>query len=198
MKIKIAIFISGRGSNMEALAKSVESGELKDQAVIKLVVCNREEAEGIEKAHDLGLPVKVIPSAGIVRKIYEETLIATLKPLAIDFVILAGFNRILSPYFIDLYRDRIINIHPADTLIYQGSQGYRSAFESKRKETKITIHFVDYGVDTGQIIAQESVDLSGAESLEEVMERGLKVEHELYCRTLKKVFLNFLTTQKKN
>ena len=198
MKVKIAIIISGRGSNMEAIAQSVECGILRDSCQIAVVICNREGAQGIERAQDLGLPRKIIPSVGLTAQVFEEALVATLKPFSIDWVVLAGFNRILSPYFIDLYRGRIVNIHPADTLLYQGPHGYKWAFDLKKTETKITVHLVDQGVDTGPVIDQEIVDLRGAQSLAEVTRRGLLVEHELYPQALKKVFLNTKSENENN
>jgi phosphoribosylglycinamide formyltransferase-1 len=191
-KVKIAILISGRGSNMESIGKSVQSGLLQNLCSIQLVICNKEAAQGIEKAKVLGLPVRVIPSAGLIRHVYEETLVATFQSLEIDFIVLAGFNRILSPFFVNRFPGRIINIHPADTLVYKGLDGYRWAFENKLMATKITVHWVDEGVDTGASIAQESVDLRGVESLEEVVERGLAVEHLLYPRALASVFEAFI------
>jgi phosphoribosylglycinamide formyltransferase-1 len=196
-KVNIAILISGRGSNMESIGKSVQSGILQNLCSIKVVLCNKEAVPGIEKAKVLGLSVRVIPSAGLIRQVYEEALVATLQSLDIDFIVLAGFNRILSPFFVNQFPGRIINIHPADTLVYKGAEGYRWAYENKQMATKITVHWVDEGVDTGAIIAQEPVDLRGVESLEEVVERGLSVEQCLYPRALASVFEKFIANQKK-
>ena len=96
--------------------------------------------------------------------------------------------RILSPLFIRAYRNRIINIHPADTAQFQGLGAYVWAWENGLQETKITVHFVDEGIDTGPVIGKETVDLRGAQSLEEVERRGLAVEHRFYSEMLRKVF----------
>ena len=188
MKKRIAIFISGRGSNMEAILKQVQDGILKDVCEVVLVFSNKPEAKGLETAKKFGVPTAVIPSKGKSREAFEQQVIDLLRPYNIDYVVLAGFMRILSPLFVRAYKNRIINIHPADTNQFQGVGGYRWAFENKLPETKITVHLVDEGVDTGPVIAQRSVDLRGADTLEEVEKRGLKVEHEFYSEALKKVF----------
>ena len=96
--------------------------------------------------------------------------------------------RILSPGVIERYRNRIINIHPADTRAYQGIHGYEWAFEQRLEWTKITVHLVDEGVDTGRILAQRDVDLRGASTLDDIKQRGLRVEHALYSEVLRGVF----------
>lgn len=188
MKKRIAIFISGRGSNMEAILKQVKDGILKNVCEVVLVFSNKPEAKGLEIARSFGVPTAVIPSRGKSREEFEQQVIELLKPYQIDYIVLAGFMRILSPLFVRAYKNRIINIHPADTRQFQGVGGYEWAFENKLQETKITVHFVDEGVDTGPIIAQRTVDLRSAETLEEIERRGLKAEHEFYSQALKKVF----------
>ena len=188
-KKRIAIFISGRGSNMEAIARQVQDGILKDVCEIALVFSNKPQAKGLEIAKKFGLPVAVIPSKGKSREAFEREVLELLQPYRIDYVVLAGFMRILSPLFIRAYKNRIINIHPADTRLFQGVGGYEWAFENKLPSTKITVHFVDEGVDTGPIIAQREVDLRGADTLEEVERRGLAAEHEFYSQALRKVLM---------
>ena len=190
MKKRIAIFISGRGSNMETIVRNVQDGILKDVCEVALVLSNKENAYGLTVAESLGVPTAVIVSKGKKRAEFEQELIDFLKPYQIDYIVLAGFMRILSPLFVRAYKNRIINIHPADTAQFQGIGGYEWAFEKRLQTTKITVHFVDEGVDTGKIIAQKEVDLRGAESLEEVEKRGLKVEHEFYSEALLKLFKN--------
>ena len=188
-KKRIAIFISGRGSNMEAIARQVQDGILKDVCEIALVFSNKPQAKGLEIAKKFGLPVAAIPSKGKSREAFEREVLELLQPYRIDYVVLAGFMRILSPLFIRAYKNRIINIHPADTRLFQGVGGYEWAFENKLPSTKITVHFVDEGVDTGPIIAQREVDLRGADTLEEVERRGLAAEHEFYSQALRKVLM---------
>ena len=188
MKKKIAIFISGRGSNMRAIAENVKDGNLGDYCDIVLVFSNKSDAKGLETAQQMGFRTAAIESRGKKRAEFEREVIDILRPLNIDYVVLAGFMRILSPLFIREYRERIINIHPADTAQYQGAHAYEWAFENRMESTMITIHYVDEGVDTGQVIAQRVVDLKGADTLEEVEKRGLKVEHQLYSETLVNLF----------
>ena len=187
---RIAIFISGRGSNMKAIVEQCKNGILKGVAEPVLVFSNQPEAEGLIYAKNIGISTESIASKGIKRVEFDNKVINLLEEYKPDYIVLAGYMRILSPDFIQKYPKKIINIHPADTTIHQGLHGYEWAWENKLNETKITVHFVDEGLDTGSIIAQEKVNLEGVKSLEEVEDRGLAVEHQLYSVTLKKIFEN--------
>lgn len=187
-KKRIAILISGRGSNMEAIIKQTQDGILQDCCEVALVLANKPEAKGLEIARNYGISAACIPSKGKQREEFDQELINFLEAWQLDYLVLAGFMRILTPLIIRRYRQRIINIHPADTAQFKGVGGYEFAFENKLDFTKITIHYVDEGVDTGPIIAQETVDLRGATTLEEIERRGLAVEHRFYSEALKKVF----------
>ncbi len=188
IKKRIAIFISGRGSNMKAILDNVQSGILKDMCEVVLVFSNRADAKGLETAKSYGIDTKVIESSGKKRTEFDKQVIDLLGSYQFDYIVLAGYMRILSPVFVDTYKNRIINIHPADTNLYHGIHGYEWAWESKRDSTKITVHLVDKGVDTGKILSQREVDIKGLTSLEQVEEKGLKVEHEFYSETLNKIF----------
>ena len=188
MKQRMVIFISGRGSNMEAILEHVRDGILKDYCEVALVFSNKPSAKGLEIARSFGVKTVCIESKGKQREVFDQEVIDLIKPLNPDYVVLAGFMRILSPVFIRAFKNRIINIHPADTNEFQGVGAYEWAFKNKKEETKISVHFVDEGVDTGPVIAKEIVDLKGAESLEEVERRGLRVEHEFYSKALRMVF----------
>jgi phosphoribosylglycinamide formyltransferase-1 len=179
---QLAILISGRGSNMEAIARQVKSGCLAGLCEIGVVASNRAQAPGLAIAQQFGLATFCDPEAT-----FESGVLDELEARKVDYVVLAGFTRILSSAFIAAYRGRILNIHPTDTARYQGLRGYRWAFEQQLEETVITVHYVDEGVDTGDVIAQRTVDLKGANSIEEIEYRGLAVEHELYPATIKKV-----------
>ncbi len=183
----IAIFISGNGSNMESIIKECKFGILKDILKVILVFSNKKDAKGIEKAQKLGIKTKVISSKNKKREYHEREIIDYLKNYSIDFIILAGYMKILSPYIISKYRNRIINIHPADTNTYKGKDGYKWAYENNLKSTKITIHYVDEGIDTGEIISQKEVDLTSCKNLKEIKKIGLKVEHLFYPKTLKRL-----------
>lgn len=190
MTVRLAILISGRGSNMKAILEESRDGILKGLCTVSVVVSNVCDAAGLETAREAGVDALCVPSKGKKRQAFEMELIETLEPYKPDYIVLAGFMRILTPYFINHYRNRILNIHPADTSLFQGVGGYEWAFEKKLKETKISVHFIDDGVDTGPVIAQRTVDLRGADSLEEVQNRGLKVERQFYSEVIRDVILN--------
>ena len=183
----IAIFISGNGSNMESIIKECKFGILKDILRVVLVFSNKKDIKGIEKAQKLGIKTKIILSKGKRRESHEREIIDYLKNYNIDFIVLAGYMKILSPYIISKYKNKIINIHPADTILYKGINGYKWAYENSLKSTKITIHYVDEGIDTGEIISQKEVDLSSCKTLKEVKEMGLKIEHLFYPKILKRL-----------
>jgi phosphoribosylglycinamide formyltransferase-1 len=180
---------------MEAILRNCESGILRECCTVALVLSNTESAGGIVIARDAGVPTAVICSKGKSREEFEAEVAAMLEPLAIDYIVLAGFNRILSPSFITRFENRIINIHPADTRAFQGLHGYSWAFKNKLPKTYVTVHYVDEGVDTGAIIAQAEVDLTGAETLEAVELRGLQVENRFYSEALAALFHTIIDKQ---
>lgn len=184
----IAIFISGRGTNMQAIVNQIKNGILQNLCQVALVFSNNCHASGLTIAKDNGLQTMCLEAKGKKRTEYDREVLSILEPLKVDFVILAGYMRILSHEFIRAYPNRIINIHPADTRLYQGLHAYEWALKNELKTTTITVHYVDEGIDTGQIIAQQAVDLTGTNSLDEVEQRGLQIEYELYSKTLADLF----------
>lgn len=185
---RIAILISGRGSNMCAILEQASTGILKDCCEVVAVIANRERAPGLATAQDFGVRTIKVPSAGLSRTAFGQRLLEALLPLNVDYLVLAGFMRILSGEVIARYRGHIINIHPADTAAYQGADGYGWAYEQGLRETWITVHHVDEGVDTGTVLAQERVSLEGAETLADIAARGLAVEHRFYSEVLRDLF----------
>ncbi|MBF9219735.1 phosphoribosylglycinamide formyltransferase [Hymenobacter ruricola] len=183
-KARLAILLSGRGSNMLALVEATKTGVLKDLAEVVVVFSNKPDAPGLAFAAEQGCPVASLPSQGRKREAFDAEAAQLLQQYRPDFVVLAGYMRILSPAFIQPFAGRILNIHPADTHQHQGLHAYEWAFENQLSETKITVHLVDEGLDTGPILAQQTVDLCGVDTLAEVERRGLAVEHELYAQTL--------------
>jgi phosphoribosylglycinamide formyltransferase-1 len=173
---------------MDAILKNCRTGVLRDCCTPELVLSNKAEAGGLKIAGEAGVPVRVIASAGKSREEFEKEVTAEVEKFQVDFIVLAGFNRILSPFFIRKFENRIINIHPADTKAFQGLHGYEWAFNNGLKKTKITVHYVDEGVDTGKIILQREVDLTGAETLDMVEQRGLEVENTFYSEALASLF----------
>jgi phosphoribosylglycinamide formyltransferase-1 len=189
-KKKIAILISGRGSNMKAIVENVQNGILKDLYEVTVVFSNKKDAAGLSIARSFGVETNVIESKGKKRSTYNKLLFDYLDGLNPDYIILAGYMKIVSSVVVQRFRNRIINIHPADTSLHQGLHGYEWAFENEMETTKITVHFVDEGLDTGNVIGKREVDLKGVKTLEEVEQRGLKVEHQFYSECLKKIFEN--------
>ncbi|SHL60160.1 phosphoribosylglycinamide formyltransferase [Hymenobacter psychrotolerans] len=183
-KQRLAILLSGRGSNMVALVKAVQHGILQGVAEVAVVFSNKPDAPGLETAAAMGCPTASLSSEGRKRAEFDAEVVEVLRQYQPDYVVLAGYMRILSPTFVRAFAGRILNIHPADTRQHQGLHAYEWAFENQLPETKITVHLVDEGLDTGPILAQHPVDLHGADTLEEVERRGLAVEHRVYAETL--------------
>ncbi|QIX61819.1 phosphoribosylglycinamide formyltransferase [Hymenobacter sp. BT18] len=183
-KARLAILLSGRGSNMVALVNAVQTGVLQGLAEVAVVFSNKPDAPGLATAAAMGCPTASLSSQGRKRAEFDAEVVEVLQAYQPDYVVLAGYMRILSPTFIRAFVGRILNIHPADTHQHQGLHAYEWAFENQLPETKITVHLVDEGLDTGPILAQQPVDLRGADTLAEVERRGLAVEHFLYAHTL--------------
>ena len=175
---------------MLALVQAIQTGALKDLAEVAVVFSNRPDAPGLALAAAHGCPVASLSSQGRPRAAFDAEAAELLQQYEPDFVVLAGYMRILSPAFIQPFAGRILNIHPADTHQHQGLHAYEWAFDNRLAETKITVHLVDEGLDTGPILAQESVDLRGADTLAEIERRGLVVEHRLYAQTLAELIKN--------
>ncbi len=175
--------ISGRGSNLVAIAENVNNGILQGECIIQAVFSNKRNAAGLQKAEQFGIPTHVISKTGN----YNFHLLDWLRSKNPDLIILAGYMKILPAEIVRAFPQKIINIHPADTKEHQGLNGYKWAWEKKLAETKITVHFVDEGLDSGKIIGQRVVDLRGAESLAEIEKRGLQVEHEFYSECIKMI-----------
>jgi len=180
---------------MVALVNAVQGGVLNGLAEVAVVFSNKPDAPGLETAAALGCPTASLSSQGRKRVEFDAEVVDVLNQYQPDYVVLAGYMRILSPTFIRAFAGRILNIHPADTHQHQGLHAYEWAFENQLSETKITVHLVDEGLDTGSILAQDPVDLQGAGSLEEVERRGLAVEHFLYANTLARLIRGELPTQ---
>jgi len=175
---------------MEAIAEEVRNGVLRGICEIVLVFSNRPSAPGLESANERGLRTACIPSKGKSREAFDREVLDLLKLYTPDYIVLAGYMRLLSSVLLRAYPRRIINIHPADSRFYQGVEGYAWAFRNSLPETRITVHYVDEGMDTGEIIEQRELDIRGMDSLKEVERAGLELEHRMYSRVLKKVFEN--------
>jgi phosphoribosylglycinamide formyltransferase-1 len=183
---RLAVLISGRGSNMRALVEACRGGVLVGVAEIALVVADTERATGLDLAREVGVATALVPSRCRRRADFERELLDVLAQHRIERVALAGFMRVLSPLFVAAFAGRIVNIHPADTAAYQGAHGYAWAHAQGLATTWISVHLVDQGVDTGRVLGRAEVDLRGAASLDEVERRGLKVEHRLYPEVIRR------------
>jgi len=184
MKKRIAVLLSGRGSNFEALADSVAAGRIPN-AEIALVLSNREGAQGIEKARARGLETCVIPSKGLEREAYDRLVVAALKEKNIDLVCLAGYMRLLSAYFVAAFPGRILNIHPSLLPAFPGLESQRQALEHGAKFSGCTVHFVDENLDAGPIILQAVVPIEDGDTEATLSERGLREEHRIYSEAVR-------------
>jgi phosphoribosylglycinamide formyltransferase-1 len=184
MKKRIGVLLSGRGSNFEALAESVAAGRIPD-AEIALVVSNRENAPGIERAHKRGIEARVIPSKGLEREAYDKLVAAALNEKKVELVCLAGYMRLLSPYFIAAFPNRILNIHPSLLPAFPGLEAQRQALEHGAKFSGCTVHFVDENLDAGPIILQAAVPIEDRDTVETLSERILREEHRIYSEAVR-------------
>ncbi|MCX7919176.1 MAG: phosphoribosylglycinamide formyltransferase [bacterium] len=181
--VTIAVFASGYGSNLQAIIDAIESKQL--DARIAIVFSDKKEAFALERAKKHSIPTlylsaKEFPS----REEHEKKIIEHLDPLGVELIVLAGYMRILSPYIIGRYPLRIINIHPALLPSFPGTHGIKDAFDYGVKYTGVTVHFVDEGVDTGPIIAQEVVRIDDNDTLETLELKIHAIEHRLYPQVI--------------
>ena len=181
----VAILLSGRGSNFLALSDAIEQGELP--AKIVLVVSNREDAPGLENARKRGYRALFIPSKGKKREDFDREVVAELQQAQTDVVCLAGFMRLLSPYFVHQFPMRILNIHPSLLPSFPGLEAQKQALEWGQKVSGCTVHFVDEELDHGPIIVQRAVIVEEEDDEESLAKRILEQEHQAYPEALKLV-----------
>ena len=186
MKKRIGVVLSGRGSNFEALADSVAAGRIPN-AEIALVISNREAVVGIERAKSRGLAALVIPSKGLEREAYDRLVVAALNEAKVDLVCLAGYMRLLSPYFVAAFPQRILNIHPSLLPSFPGLEAQKQALDYGVKFAGCTVHFVDENLDAGPIILQSVVPVEDGDTEEILSARILKEEHRIYSEAVKLV-----------
>jgi phosphoribosylglycinamide formyltransferase-1 len=184
MAKRIGILLSGRGSNFEALAESVAAGRLPG-AEIAIVISNREGAPGIARATERGIPVKVIPSKGLEREAYDRLAVAALTDAKVDLVCLAGFMRLLSPYFVAAFRGRILNIHPSLLPAFPGLEAQRQALEYGVRYSGCSVHFVDENLDAGPVVLQAVVPVMDSDTPDTLAARILKEEHRVYTEAVR-------------
>ena len=183
-KKRIAIFVSGSGTNMENIAKRVKAGELDCE--ISLIVCDNPNAFALERARRFGLECFVIERKNFKTKAeFDAKITEKLREKKIDLILLAGFMRILGSEFVHQWEGKIINIHPSLLPKYPGAQSIKDVFEAKESETGVTVHFVDEDIDSGPIILQRRVPIQPNDSLESLEARVHATEYELYPEAIK-------------
>ncbi|MEO0304802.1 MAG: phosphoribosylglycinamide formyltransferase [candidate division WOR-3 bacterium] len=198
MNKRVAILISGRGSNMESLL--VKSFEEKLQ-IDFLVISDNPDAEGLKKTEKFDVKTKVLKNLKKGWKIEDEgevELLEILEDFSPDLILLAGFMRIIPIKIVEKYYLKIVNIHPSLLPSFKGKDAQKQAFEYGVKISGCTVHFVDKGVDTGPIIAQMCVDISDAKSVEDVSKKILEKEHQLYFEVMKKLLFSKWKVENRN
>jgi phosphoribosylglycinamide formyltransferase-1 len=189
---RIGILISGRGSNMIALADAVREGRLPN-ARIAVVISDQAGAAGLAKARERGIETLVIERRGRPRAEHDREVVDALKERHIDLVCLAGYMRVLSSEFIQAFRGRILNIHPSLLPSFPGLDAQKQAIEHGVKWTGCTVHLVDETLDGGRIIAQRAVPVSDDDTVESLSARILEQEHGLYSEAVSLVLADLLT-----
>jgi phosphoribosylglycinamide formyltransferase-1 len=179
---KLGILLSGRGSNFEAIARNVQAGKIP--AEIAVVISNKQDAVGLARAREMGFATRFIPSKGKEREAFDREVVAMLREFQVDLVCLAGFMRLLSPYFVGEFPRRILNIHPALLPSFPGEDAQRQALEHGVKFTGCTVHLVNEGVDTGPIVCQAVVPVHDDDTVATLAERILKEEHRIYSEAI--------------
>lgn len=184
LKVDIAVFASGRGSNFAAIIKAVRSQEV--EANLALLVCDNPLAGAIKHAEDAKIKVALVQKKDFPgRKDFEAAIIRHLEENRIDLIVLAGFMQLLGADFINRYKNRILNIHPSLLPSFKGSFGIRDAFGYGVKITGVTVHFVDEKMDHGPIILQEGVKIEEIDTPESLEEKIHALEHRLYPLAIK-------------
>lgn len=181
---RLAIFASGSGSNFQAIVDAVEAGRLDAQ--LSLLVCDQPGARATQRANDHHVPCFSFSAKAYESKeAFEQEIVTKLQEYEIDWIILAGYMRLIGPTLLTAYGGRIVNIHPSLLPSFPGKDAVGQAIEAGVKVTGVTIHYVDAGMDTGPIIAQEAVTVSEDDTRESLQKKIQLVEHRLYVDTVK-------------
>ena len=180
----LAILLSGRGSNFTAIADSIDAGRIPN-ARITAVISNRTDAQGIETARKRGLDAQVISSKGKEREAHDREVVAALREREVDLICLAGYMRLLSPWFVRQFPQRILNIHPSLLPAFPGLEAQEQAFAYGVKVSGCTVHFVDEELDHGAIIIQKTVTVLDSDDEHTLAGRILEQEHLAYTEAIK-------------
>ncbi|MBK7391986.1 MAG: phosphoribosylglycinamide formyltransferase [Chloracidobacterium sp.] len=182
--MKIGILISGRGSNMVAIVDAVKSGEIAD-AEVTVVISDKADAAGLEKARERGVETVVVERNGRSRVDHDAEIISELQKRSVELVCLAGYMRLLSPSFVQAFPNRIINIHPSLLPAFPGLDAQHQAIEAGAKLTGCTVHYVDELLDHGEVILQREVMVSEDDTSETLSARILEQEHTVYVEAVR-------------
>lgn len=189
MKHRLAILLSGRGSNFEAIADAVGDGRIPETEIVA-VISDVPDAPGLLRALERDLPAFPIPRRGSSRGDHEERILRILEAARPDLICLAGYMRVLSPEFVARYRGRILNIHPSLLPRHPGLEPQRRAVEAGDALSGCTVHFVDEGVDSGPVVLRREVAVLTGETPETLSRRILEVEHDTYPEAIRQVLMN--------
>ncbi len=179
----LGILLSGRGSNFTAIATNISAGKIPN-ARIAVVISNKASADGIETAKKLNLTTAVVPSKGKDREVHDREVVGALKQHKVDLICLAGYMRLLSPWFVQQFPQRILNIHPSLLPSFPGLEAQQQAFAYGVKVAGCTVHFVDEELDHGAIIVQKTVPVLEMDDEHALAERILEQEHIAYTEAI--------------
>ena len=181
--MNFAVLASGRGGNLQAIIKAIKAGKIK--ADLKLVISDKKDAHALEHAREAQIPAFYInPREFHDRESFDRAVVERLHEFKIDFVVLAGYMRLVSDYFIGQYPDKVLNIHPSLLPDFKGMHAIKDAFEYGAKVTGPTVHFVVDEVDSGAIILQEPVRVDPQDTLESLEEKIHQAEHRIYPKAI--------------
>lgn len=197
MTVKIAVLVSGRGSNLQAIIDSIEKGDIKN-AVVNVVVSNKADAYALERAEKHGISAVFLDPKGYDRAEYDREILKILKQYDTDLLLLAGYFRLLGSEIIEAYRNRILNIHPSLLPAFKGLHAQKQAFEYGVKVAGCTVHFVDEGLDSGPIIIQKCVPVLPEDTEETLTARILEQEHIIYPEAVRLFVEGKLKTEGRN
>ena len=181
--MKFAVFVSGKGSNLAAIIEAINNKEITSE--LALVFSNRAKAGGLKIAQDAGIETLcLIPKDYTNPQSFDRDVVIHLKQAGIDFIVLAGYMKLLTPYFIKEFPNKIINVHPSLLPSFKGKQGIKDTFTYGAKVAGVTIHFVNEKMDSGPIILQESFKVLEKDTLESLTEKIHKVEHKIFKKAI--------------
>jgi phosphoribosylglycinamide formyltransferase 1 len=190
MTIPVAVLISGSGTNLQAILDACEQPSFG--AHIAIVISNRKNAYGLQRAAEKGVQTKWVPHRSRSREEFEEELISVLKFHKVEWILLAGFMRVLTAKFLSAFHHRVLNIHPSLLPSFPGMNAQQQALDYGVKRTGATVHFVDAGMDTGPIILQDSVPVYDTDTIDTLKRRILSVEHVIFPKALHMAISNSL------